>query len=71
MKNISLGAPLGSSLSLLLFLIYISDLPNCVSCSPRLYADNTCLVNSAKCIEELENRTKSEVRKVESWMLAY
>ena len=70
MKNINLGVSQGSSLGPLLFLKYINNLSNCVFCSPRLYADDTCPAISAKCIEELENRLKSEVHKVESWMLA-
>ena len=49
-KNCSLrcGIPQGIILGALLFLIFISDLPNCLSNShPRMYADDTNLTYSA------------------------
>ena len=70
MKNINLGVPQGSSLGPLLFMLYINDFPKCVASSPRFYADDTCLVIAAKGIDEMENCAKSEVRKIESWMLS-
>ena len=36
----------GSTLSPLLFLLYINDLPNCVRIVPQAFADNNCLLRS-------------------------
>ena len=44
LKDIKYGVPQGSFLGPLLFLIYVNDLQNAVDCTPRLFADDTCLI---------------------------
>ena len=47
-SNISCGVPRGSICGLLLFLIYINDIPMAVKCNLFLYADDTCLLFQSK-----------------------
>ena len=47
LKDIKYGVSQGSSLGPLLFLICVNDLQNAVECTPRLFADDTCLIFQA------------------------
>ena len=41
-------------LGLGLFLIYINDLPKCVSCRKRMYADDTKRFSRINCLEDVD-----------------
>ena len=69
-KPISIGVPQGSILDPLLFLIYINDLPNAISCQPRLFADDTCLIAKNSALNELEIKCNSELRNLNQWCCA-
>ena len=53
--SLSCGIPRGTIVEPVLFLIYINDLPNCLShCQPHMYADDTHLTfasNDVDCID--------------------
>ena len=62
--------PQRSSLGPLLFLIYVNDLQNAVDCTPRLFADDTCLIFQASnpCI--LQGIINKELKNLNIWYCA-
>lgn len=55
LRSISCGIPQGSILGPLFFLVYISDLPNCLKhTTPRMFADDTSLTAYGKSFEEIQ-----------------
>ncbi len=46
------GVPEGSVLGPILFLIYLSDIPEIVNCSITMFADETKLFRNVKCIDD-------------------
>ena len=56
---VSSGIPQWSTLGLLLFFMYISDMSQAVKCNIFLYADDTCLV----CQHEDINKTEKQLNK--------
>ena len=55
----------------LLFLLYINDLPNCISNSqPRLYEDNTHLTYADNDIYTIEASSNQDLSKINRWLNA-
>ena len=66
-KPINIGVPQGSILVPLLFLIYINDLPNAINSTPRLFADDTCLILRQSSLSTLEKACSDELIQLKDW----
>ena len=68
---INCGAPQGSIIGPLLFLLYINDLPNCLArACPRMYADDTNITVSANNAADLKTMLNDELSNLNLWLRA-
>ena len=63
------GVPQGSILGPLLFLLYVNDMSQAVSCDLLLYADDSCLVFEGKEIQEIETRLNEDFNTLCDWFV--
>jgi len=66
-KFLNCGVPQGSVLDQLLFTLYINDIANSTTCSPRLYADDTCLILQHDNLSQLKLKISEEINTVSKW----
>ena len=68
-RAVTCGVPQGSLIGPLLFLIYINDLPNCLTKAlPRMYADDTSISIAASSLSELELALNAELANLHEWL---
>ena len=70
-KKISCGVPQGSNLGLLLFLLYVNDLPNCMENShAAMYADDTNITLRSSSLIHVEEALNCELENIHHWLLS-
>ena len=64
------GVPQGTILGPLLFLVYINDLPNCLSFSiPRMYADDTHITYAGSDLHLIQSSLSHALEKLSKWLV--
>ena len=69
--DVEAGVPPGSSLGLLLFLIYINDFPDGLNSNVKLFADNTSLFSVVHNITDSASLLHSNLSKINEWALQW
>ena len=68
--SLGCGVPQGTIPGPLLFLMYINDLPNCLSfCQPRMYADDTHITYASADLHSMQSSLNRDLSNVHKWLL--
>ena len=68
--GITCGVPQGSILGPLLFLVYVNDMPGAVKHKLLLYADDSAILVSGKCRQDIETILSSEMDVLSQWLIS-
>ena len=69
--SLKCGVPQGTILGPLLFLIYINDLPNCLtSCQPRMYADDTHITYAGVDVNSIQLNLNHDLDNLNKWLIS-
>ena len=61
--------PQGTILGPLLFLIYVNDLPNCLSsCHPRMYPDDTHITYAGADLSSIQSNLNHDLSNLSKWL---
>ena len=68
-NTVNIGVPQGSCLGLLLFLVYINDLPKVIeNCTVAMYADDAVLYYRGASLDQLNETISKDLERLDNWL---